>query len=193
MNTINPEIIKNLKAFAFDVDGVLFPNEVWWFSNGTFAKRRSLYDGQAISLLRAIGLRIVFITSAKGEMAKPVTSLIEKWNELPSSKSEANPNGWEHVRLYDCQSSTKKKESLASWLEEVGILPSECGAMGDDLVDLKMITSVAFSACPVQAEETIKDVCHFVSTRNGGEGAIRDMVNYILKVRGIDPATLPLQ
>ena len=193
MHEIDVEIVKKLKAFAFDVDGVLFPNEVWWFSDGRFAKRRSLYDGQAISLLRAVGFHIVFITSAKGEMAKPVTSLIEKWNELPSTKSETNPDGWEKVRLYDCQSSTKKKESLEAWLGEVGISASECGAMGDDLVDLNMLKHAAFRAAPAQAEQAIKDICHFVSERNGGEGAIRDMVNYVLKVRSVDPASLPLQ
>ncbi len=193
MKEVNQEIIKNLKAFAFDVDGVLFPNEVWWFSDGMFAKRRSLYDGQAISLLRAVGFHIVFITSAKGEMAKPVASLIEKWNELPSTKSEINPNGWEKVTLYDCQSSTKKKESLEAWLVEVGIEATECGAMGDDLVDLKMLEVAAFRTAPAQAEQVIKNVCHFVSERNGGEGAVRDVVNYILKMRGIDSTTLTLQ
>jgi 3-deoxy-D-manno-octulosonate 8-phosphate phosphatase (KDO 8-P phosphatase) len=193
MRIIAPEVIKNLRAFAFDVDGVLFPNEVWWFSDGMFAKRRSLYDGQGISLLRALGIRIVFITSAKGEMAKPISSLIEKWNELPSTKSDTNPNGWEKVTLYDTQSSTEKQESLIAWLQEVGINASECGAMGDDLVDHKMLEVAAFRACPAQAEKMIKDACHFVSMRNGGEGAIRDMVNYILEVRDIDPTTLPLQ
>jgi 3-deoxy-D-manno-octulosonate 8-phosphate phosphatase (KDO 8-P phosphatase) len=193
MKEIHPEVIKNLKAFAFDVDGVLFPNEVWWFSDGVFAKRRSLYDGQGISLLRAVGFHVVFITSAKGEMAKPIASLIEKWNELPSTRSETNPNGWEKVRLYDCQSSTKKRESLEAWLGEVGISALECGAMGDDLVDFKMLESAAFRAAPAQAEEVIKDICHFVSERNGGEGAIRDMVNFVLKVRGVDSTTLPLQ
>lgn len=126
-------------------------------------------------------------------MAKPVISLIEKWNELPSTKSEANPNGWERVTLYDCQSSTKKKESLEAWLLEVGVSLSECGAMGDDLVDLAMLKTATFAAAPAQAEQVIKDECHFVATRNGGEGAIRDVVNYILQVRGIDPTTLPLQ
>lgn len=193
MREINPEVVKNLKAFAFDVDGILFPNENWWFSDGTYARRRSLYDGQGVSLLRAIGFKIVFITSAKGEMAKPISSLIEKWNELASSKSEANPNGWEHVELYVNQNSTSKKETLNAWLTERNINPGECGAMGDDLVDLQMMESVAFCATPAQAEEVVKAHAHFVSARNGGEGAIRDVVNYILSVRGVDPTTLPLQ
>jgi len=193
MKKIDTETIKNLKAFAFDIDGVLFPNEVWWFSDGMFAKRRSLYDGQGISLLRAIGFKIVFITSAKGEMAKPIKSLVEKWNELPSTKSDDNPSGWEKVMLYDCQSSTSKKESLEAWLSENNISKEECGAMGDDLVDLKMMTSVAFAAAPAQAEQLVKDSAHFVATRNGGDGAIRDVVNHILRIRNIDPTELSLQ
>ena len=193
MKDISPDIIKNLKAFAFDVDGVLFPNENWWFSDGTYARRRSLYDGQGISLLRALGFKIVFITSAKGEMAKPITNLIEKWNELPSSKSEKNPSGWEHVDLHTNQSSASKKVTLAEWLTERSINPNECGAMGDDLVDIQMLESVAFSVAPNQAEAVVRERCHFVSERNGGEGAIRDLANYILKIRGVDPTTLEFQ
>ncbi len=193
MKNVDIDVVKNLKAFAFDVDGVLFPNENWWFSDDVFARRRSLYDGQGISLLRAIGVRVVFITSAKGDMAKPIKSLIEKWNVLPSSKTDSNPNGWEHVRLYDTQSSSMKKESLEAWLAEIGVSNQECGAMGDDLVDLAMLQTTGFAVAPAQAEQIVKDRCHFVAIRNGGEGAIRDVVNYILEIRNIDPTTLPLQ
>lgn len=187
------EVIKNLKAFAFDVDGVLFPNEVWWFSDDTFMKRRSLYDGQAISLLRAMGIHVTFITSAKGMMAKPIESLIEKWNQLPSSKSELNPDGWAPVSLTTSQNSMQKLATLDAWLKEVGATREECGAMGDDLVDLEMLNVVAFKAAPVQAESVIRERVDFVSTRQGGKGAIRDLVNYIAEVRGIDVTKLPLQ
>lgn len=193
MKNIDIEVVKNLKAFAFDVDGILFPNENWWFSNGVFAKRRSLYDGQGISLLRAIGFHIAFITSARGEMAKPIIDLVEGWNKLPSTKSEINPEGWEPVRLFDHQDSSLKKETLLAWLSEIGVQPLECGGAGDDLVDIPMLESVGFSAAPAQAEDVVKGRCHFVSARNGGEGAMRDMVNYILEVKGIDPTTLTLR
>lgn len=193
MHTQNPEVIKNLKAFAFDVDGILFPNENWWFSNGVFAKRRSLYDGQGVSLLRAIGMHVAFITSARGEMAKPIIDLVAGWNKLPSTKSAENPNGWEPVKLFDHQDSALKKETLLSWLSEIGVSSEACGAMGDDLVDLPMLESVGFSASPAQAEKIVRDRTHFVSTRNGGEGAMRDVVNYILEVKGVDPVTLSLR
>ena len=193
MKDIDINSVQNLKAFAFDVDGILFPNENWWFSDGRFAKRRSLYDGQGISLLRGIGMHIAFITSARGEMAKPIIDLVEGWNTLPSTKSESNPNGWELVRLFDHQNSELKKETLATWLREIHISPSECGAAGDDLVDIPMLESVGFAAAPAQAEESVKSRCHFVTKREGGEGAIRDIVNYVLEVKGIDPTTLVLR
>lgn len=193
MNTQNPEVVKNLKAFAFDVDGILFPNENWWFSDGTYGKRRSLYDGQGVSLLRAIGMHVAFITSARGEMAKPIIDLVNGWNKLPSTKREDNPNGWEPVTLFDHQDSALKKETLLSWLSEIGVEPEACGAMGDDLVDLPMLETVGFSASPAQAEKIVRERTHFVSERKGGEGALRDVVNYILEVKGIDPTTLLLR
>ncbi len=186
-------VVQNLKAFAFDVDGVLFPNENWWFSDGTYARRRSLYDGQGISLLRAAGIHVAFITSARGEMLKPISDLIEGWNKLPSTKSFENPEGWEPVTLFDHQDSSKKKETLATWLDTIGVPHSECGAMGDDLVDIPMLESVGFCVAPAQAEDVVKTRAHFVSARKGGEGAIRDVVNFILEQKGIDPTTLVLR
>jgi 3-deoxy-D-manno-octulosonate 8-phosphate phosphatase (KDO 8-P phosphatase) len=193
MKEISLDVVRNLKAFAFDVDGVLFPNENWWFSNGVFAKRRSLYDGQGISLLRAVGFHVAFITSARGDMAKPIQDLVEGWNKLPSTKSESNPSGWEMVTLFDHQDSLLKKETLFGWLNSIGVEPGQCGAMGDDLVDIPMLSAAGFSASPRQAEHIVRERSHFVSEREGGEGAIRDVVNYILNVRNIDPTTLHLR
>ena len=181
MKKIDTQLVQNLKAFAFDVDGILFPNENWWFSNGVFARRRSLYDGQGISLLRACGFHIAFITSARGDMLKPISDLIEGWNNLPSTRSEGNENGWAPVTLFDHQDSSRKRETLLSWLGTVGVSPVECGAMGDDLVDIPMLEAVGFACAPAQAEEIVKERCHFVAARNGGEGAVRDVVNFVLR------------
>ncbi len=117
----------------------------------------------------------------------------EGWNALPSTRTGDNPDGWPQVTLFDHQDSTKKKETLTKWLESLGIPHAKCGAMGDDLVDIPMLESAGFAAAPAQAEEVVRDRCHFVSARNGGEGAIRDVVNYVLKSKGIDPLSLPLR
>ena len=63
--------------------------------------------------------------------------------------------------------------------------------MVDDLVDVPMLRAVGFRACPITAEEVIREMADFVSERPAGHGAVRDLANLILTARDIDPKTLP--
>lgn len=183
---------KNIKVFFCDSDGVMFPNTVW-MGAPCKAKYRSYYDGQAVSLLRAIGIRVVFITNEKGDSAAAIRETVEKLNDLPSSKRGENPNGWEHVVLYEGRGGTKKLDTAKEFLGQNGFSLEESAYMGDDLVDVPLLQAVALPSCPASAEESVKKICLFVATRDGGSGAIRDFANMILDVRGVDPFTLPPQ
>lgn len=185
------EIAKRIKVFFCDSDGVMFPNTV--LMGAPFrAKYRSYYDGQGISLLRAIGIQVVFITNEKGDSAAAIRETVEKLNSLPSSKPQKQ-DGWEPVVLYEGRGGTKKLETAQEFLAEKGFTLSESAYMGDDLVDAPLLKQVALSAAPAQAEKTIKDIVLFVAEREGGAGAIRDFANMVLEVRGVDPFTLPPQ
>lgn len=186
------EIAKKFKVFFCDSDGVMFPNTVLMGAPYK-AKHRSYYDGQAISLLRAIGIRIVFITNEKGESATAIRDTIEKLNGLPSSKSDGNPTGWDHVVLYEGRGGVRKLDTAREYLQENGFTLEESAYMGDDLVDVPLLKEVALPCAPAQAEKVVRDLCIFVSERNGGEGAIRDFANMVLETRGIDSTTLPPQ
>ena len=186
------ELANKVRVFFCDSDGVMFPNTVWMGAPFK-AKYRSYYDGQGISLLRAVGIRVVFITSEKNDAAAAIRESIEKWNQLPSSKSLENPQGWEHVILYEGFGSTKKLESAKEFLDQNNLTLDSAAYMGDDLVDIALLQAVALPAAPASAEEAIKKICRFVSSRDGGEGAVRDFANMILEIRGIDPFTLPAQ
>ncbi len=184
---------RNIKAVAFDADGTLTDNTEATGFDSPFAhgllKRRSHYDGQAISLLRAIGIKVAIITGESGATngARMITALVERWNGLPSVESGA----WQKVTLYtDCVCHAKVA-ALDEWLKQAGISPEHCAAMGDDLVDFQMLRAVGFRACPITAEEVIRDMVDFVSERPAGYGAVRDLANLILTARGIDPTTLP--
>lgn len=190
--TETQRLAKSLKAIVFDVDGVLTDNTVP-LERGKGTRYRSYYDGQGTSLLRAIGVQICFITNEKGESAAGIEELIEKLNRLPSSRGEDNPSGWAHIKLYTGMGGERKVTAAEEWLGEIGVSFDECGFMGDDLVDFTLMRRVAFRAAPVSGEEVIKKACHFVSVRPGGSGAIRDLANFILETRGIDPTTLPPQ
>lgn len=185
-------IAQTIKVFFCDSDGVMFPNTVLMGAPYK-AKYRSYYDGQAVSLLRAVGIRVVFITNEKGESATAIRETVEKLNSLPSSRSDANPDGWEPVVLYEGRGGTKKQETAEEFLSANGLTFADAAYMGDDLIDVPLLRAVALSAAPAQAEEAIKQICSFVAERTGGKGAIRDFANMVLAARGIDPTTLPPQ
>jgi len=185
------DIARRIKVFFCDSDGVMFPKTV--FMGAPYrAKYRSYYDGQGVSLLRAVGIRVVFITNEKGASADAIRETVEKFNSLPSSKPQ-NEDGWEPVVLYEGRGGTKKLETAQEFLVEHNFTLAESAYMGDDLVDVPLLQAVALSAAPAQAEKAIRDFVLFVAEREGGAGAIRDFANMVLEARGVNPFTLPPQ
>ncbi len=191
MNEQARSLAKVIRAMMFDVDGVLTDNRVPLGKGGGENRMRSYYDGQGTSLLRAIGFHLCFITNEKGDSAAGLMEFIEKLNNLPSSKSEANANGWHPIKLYTGMGGVKKGTAAEEFLGEIGIPFEQAGFMGDDLVDIHLFKRVAFRAAPASAEKVVREMCHFVSERPGGYGAMRDVANFILEVRGIDPTSIP--
>jgi 3-deoxy-D-manno-octulosonate 8-phosphate phosphatase (KDO 8-P phosphatase) len=79
-------------------------------------------------------------------------------------------------------------DKVAAWREILagsGLLPEETAYAGDDIVDLPLLRAVGFSAAPSDAEPYILDAVHFVSSRCGGHGAVREIVEFLLRSRGL--------
>ena len=190
-------LAKDVTHFAFDSDGCLFSNIVWEGVSLTFGRRRfvikpklrSFYDGQGVSLMRELGIRICVITNEKGDNAQGVRATVEKWNSLPS----CSEGRWPRVELFEGCGGPRKLLTLEGWLQQSDGVLGRCGAMGDDLVDVPMLRAVRFSAAPASAEEAIKSLCHFVTKRAGGEGAVRDVANFFVEVHGKNPLELPFE
>ncbi|MDO8582794.1 MAG: HAD hydrolase family protein [bacterium] len=181
-----------IRVVFSDVDGVFTDNRV--LEGAPYkAKWRSYYDGQGVSLLRAIGIRVVLITNESGDSAKHITDVCAKWNALPSSLKQEGDGGWHHVKLYTGMGGHRKVEAVENFLQETGIAWEHCAYIGDDLVDATLMQKIAFRAAPISGDSAIKKMAHFVSDRAGGSGAFRDFANFILSCRGIDPLTLPPQ
>lgn len=183
----------NLIRVVFsDVDGVFTDNRV--LEGAPYkAKWRSYYDGQGVSLLRAIGIRVVLITNESGESAKHIIDVCAKWNALPSPSKEKGDGGWEHVVLCAGMGGSRKAEAAENFLKETGVSWGEAAYMGDDLVDAALMRKVGFRAAPMSGDPAIVGMAHFVSARPGGSGAFRDFANFILSSRKIDPLSLPPQ
>lgn len=182
------ERAKKIKAVALDSDGVIFTGRVIVGENGTRFQERSRIDALGISLLRSSGIRVAVISGGSSIFLK---TLVKQFNEMPSVKSGA----WKPVSVLGGKDVLgKDKISLGEgWLKEIGVTWGECAFMGDDLSDYQIMQKVGFAAAPAQAEEVIKGVSHFIAPRKGGDGAVRDLANFILSVQGIDVTTLTLK
>ena len=180
------EKAKSVRAVVLDGDGVFFTGRVFVDKDGEKLKERSHIDGQGVSLLRASGIRIAFVTNEKSGFLE---SIVDKLNNLPSCKE----GRFEKVSIFTNFIGKGKVGVIGDWLEEIGVSWAECAYMGDDLGDYEILKKVGLKTAPAQAEEVIKKICDYVTERVGGDGAIRDVANLILDAKGIDPTTLSLK
>lgn len=176
-----------IKAVVFDGFGVFFSERVFVEpGRGEVLAERSHADGQGISFLRAAGILVGFASSEKTGFFETVG---EKLNNLPSVKE----GRWKPIELFTGDRAKDKVASVGAWLEQNSISWEECAYMGDDIGDYKIIQKVGFRGAPAQAEEIIKNLADYIAPRRGGDGAVRDFCNFILKAKGIDVTTLPLR
>jgi len=182
------ELLKQLEVFFLDANGVIFHDiefeglpESW-----TKVKTRSHVDGQGITFLRALGIRVVIVTNASGIHAKPIENLVERWNSIPS----VNAGILKEVVLYTGVGGDKKVEVASEFLHKNNMDLKDAAMMGDDVMDFELLNAVALRVAPYQAEKVIKDIAHIVTKRKGGEGAVRDFVNLILEVRELSPFSI---
>lgn len=181
------EKLKNIKAVVFDGDGVFFTGRVFIsLEKGEALKERSHIDGQGISLLRAIGIRVALIS---GEKTGFLEKIGEKLNSLPSVKE----GRWQKIAIFTGPQAEQKVETIENWLSEINVDWSECAAMGDDLADYQLLKKAGVATAPAQAEEIIKGIADYVASRKGGDGAIRDLCNLILEAKNINPVFLNLR
>ncbi|MFA6339043.1 MAG: haloacid dehalogenase-like hydrolase [Candidatus Paceibacterota bacterium] len=188
MNKKITKIAKNIKAVILDADGVIFTGRAFVDQEGEKYKERSHIDGQGISLLRAAGLRIAIVS---GGIPGFVESIGKRMNNLPSVKNGT----WPPVAVFlgEQASGEGKIIAIENWLKENNLDWKECVYMGDDLGDYQMLQKVGLPSAPAQAEQIIKKIAKFIAQRRGGDGAIRDLADFILKSKKIDPTILTLK
>ena len=75
--------------------------------------------------------------------------------------------------------------ALVNWLKELNITFENVAYMGDDLNDLGVMKSVGFSACPKDSVQEVLEITNFISSKNGGDGAVREFLEHIMKKNGM--------
>lgn len=157
---------KNIKLLACDVDGVLTRGEIIILNNGEEVKIWNVKDGLGYHELRGTFPRVktAWIT---GRQSQQVQQRAESM----------------HID-YLVQNCMGKKAALEAILEESGFKASETAYIGDDIVDIPVLSRAGLSVCPQNAADEVKKHVDYVSGINGGEGIVREVVELILKARG---------
>ena len=153
--------LANIKLLVLDVDGVLTDGRMVVNADGAQSKFFNSQDGHGIRLWRRAGLKVAFISGSHSEATK-----------YRAEKLEAE---------YVFQNCHYKLPVLKELLQELGLSPQEVTCIGDDLPDLPMITYVGFSAAVANAVDEVKQHADYVTTHRGGHGAVREVIEYILK------------
>ncbi len=167
MTTLPVQVVDNLqriRLILLDVDGVLTDGRIGLLPGGEEIKFFSIYDGLAIRLAMKVGWEVGFLSGRTSEEVA----------------ARARELGIEIV----VQGSRDKIEDFEKILKERNLQAAEVVYMGDDLPDLPLLKRVGFSAAPGNAVEAVKESVHYVTREKGGSGAVREVVDLLLKTSG---------
>lgn len=167
MNENLREKFKNIKIIFMDVDGVLNDGRVVYAGN-TSPKTWYVRDRLGIKILKStkdVNIKIVWISG------RPSDELKTRADELGVDEVFSNID--------------EKEKIMDEVLSQYGIESSNAMYIGDDLVDLGCMEKAGVSCCPADAAEDVKDCADFMSTYPGGRGAVREIIEEILRARGV--------
>ena len=153
-----------IKLLALDIDGVLTDGSLHYGSKGEIVKVFNSHDGFGVKLAKLSGIEVAIITSRTSDMVA----------------ARAADLGISHVY----QGVPDKRALLASLLEKLGYGWPGVAFMGDDLVDLPAMIRCGMAIAPANAHAQVKTRAHYVTQAKGGEGAVREAIEYILTAQG---------
>jgi 3-deoxy-D-manno-octulosonate 8-phosphate phosphatase (KDO 8-P phosphatase) len=164
------ERIKPLRLIAFDVDGVLTDGGLYLSDSGEEFKRFNSLDGHGLKMLKASGVELAIIT---GRTSKCVALRAKNLGI---------------TRLY--QGVEDKLAAMQALLAELKLAPDAAAFMGDDVVDLPVMRRVGLALSVPAAPQVVRDHAHYVSQREAGHGAVREVCELILGAQGTLDAQL---
>ena len=152
---------EKIKLIILDVDGTLTDGGIYYDSQGNEIKRFDVKDGLGIKVAIESGIEFAIITGRE-------SSMVER---------RAKELGISHVMT----GIQKKYPAYLELMAKLKLTSDEIGYIGDDLNDWPVMNEIAYCACPQDAAEQIKDICDFVAEKNGGHGAVRECIEFLLK------------
>ncbi|MDT8402082.1 MAG: HAD hydrolase family protein [Bacteroidales bacterium] len=156
--------LQRIKAFVFDIDGVLSKQTITLDIDGNPLRTINLRDGYALQLAVKNGYKVCVISGG---------------NSLPFKK-RLNSLGVEHVYL----SVSEKAEILNRFIGDSELEREEVLYMGDDIPDYHVMKIAGVAVCPGDADNEIKQISVYISDKKGGEGCVRDVIEQVMRLHG---------
>ena len=153
----------NIKIIILDVDGTLTDGCVYYGDNSIEIKAFDIKDGLILANLPRLGINIIFLTGRESEAVR------RRAAELGATA---------------VQGISDKQTVLHDLLSEHCISPEKVAYIGDDLNDYAAMKTCGFKACPSDAAAEIKAICDYISPFTGGNGAVRDICEHMLRKTG---------
>ena len=150
-----------IKLILLDVDGTLTDGGIYRGNNGEELKKFNVKDGYAIVNAQKLGIDFGIITGMESELVRT------RANEL-------------NIK-YLYQGISEKTVILDEIMRITGLQKEEIAYMGDDLNDIKIMKKLGFSGTPLDGANEVKIIADFISAKNGGEGAVREFIEAVLK------------
>ena len=158
------ELLNDITTFIFDVDGVLTDSSVHITETGEMLRIMNIRDGFAMKAALESGYKVCIISGGNNEGVR-----IRLRN----------------LGIYDIHlASPNKVETFLEYIDLYGIDPSQVLYMGDDIPDYHVMKLVGLPTCPQDASPEIKAIAKYISHKNGGKGAAREVIEQVMKVQG---------
>jgi len=158
------ERAKKIKLLILDADGVLTDGRIIYDNFGDEIKCFNVYDGLGMMLLHRVGIKSVIITAKK-------TRILER-----------RAKDMHVAKVYSDYRKLKVYEKV---VKKFKVKDEEACFIGDDLIDLPVLKRVGLSVAPPEAVEEVKNSCHYITKKSGGKGAVRELIEIILRSQGL--------
>src|SRR6266545_4422732 len=152
-----------IRLLLFDVDGVLTNGVVYMHADGSESKGFSIRDGAAMVWAQRAGLTVGWVS------ARASAATTQRAAQLA-------------IRLV-VQGVASKLDAFQRIVRDAGVSEAAVAYMGDDLIDIPLLTRAGLSAAPADAAQEVRDRVAWVSTAGGGRGAVREFIEMILKAQ----------
>ena len=158
------DLLKSIRLIVCDVDGTMTDGGIYYDETGNELKKFCTRDAAGYFTAHYCGIKLMVLTG------RECAATTRRMQEMKFD--------------YICQDIKDKKDFLEHFMKEEHLSKENVAYIGDDLNDLAPMRLSGYVGCPADALDEIKEVADYISTKDGGKGAVRDFISHILKDRG---------